>query len=218
MVYTHPLMQQQTLQFSYEARYCTLGQPGGPSWLVCHGYGQLAPYFIRHFQSLANAGHYIVAPEGLSRFYLQENSGRVGASWMTREERFTDIGNYLRYLDAVANKTGLTDAPEVNLLGFSQGVATICRWAMHTPLLYKKLVLWAGVFPPDVSPQLSSQRLRTVELHQVWGLQDPYLEAKRLKEQTLYLQGLSPAHFRDHRFEGKHTLHGPTLQAIAASK
>lgn len=211
-------MQQKTLQFVYEARYCTLGEPGNTAWLACHGYGQLAPYFIRHFQSLANAGHYIVAPEGLSRFYLQENSARVGASWMTREERLTDIENYLRYLDAIAKETGLAEVAELNLLGFSQGVATICRWAMHTSLPFKKLVLWAGVFPPDVSPELSSQKLSTVELHQVWGKQDPYLHEGKLREQTHYLNNLKSAEFHNHSFEGKHTLHSPTLEQIAAHR
>lgn len=206
---------QHSLRFEQEARYFTIGEPGGSSWLVCHGYGQLASYFIRHFQALADLGHYIVAPEGLSRFYLQDNSGRVGASWMTREDRLTDIGNYLRYLDAVAERAKLAQAPELNLLGFSQGVATICRWAMHTEFPYKRLVLWAGVFPPDVSPALSSSRLSSVAVHQVWGTKDPYLNNEKLNEQIRYLQSLKAGHFQHHSFEGKHTLHTPTLLSIA---
>ena len=37
-----------------------------------------------------------MAPEGLSRFYLEGFSGKVGATWMTREDRLNDIDNYLR--------------------------------------------------------------------------------------------------------------------------
>jgi predicted esterase len=210
---------QHAIRFEQEARYFTLGQPSAhPAWLVCHGYGQLAAYFIRHFQPLADTGHYIVAPEGLSRFYLQNSSGRVGASWMTRETRETDIANYLRYLDAVVQQSGLAKAPELNLFGFSQGVATICRWAMHTQLPFKRLVLWAGVFPPDVSPELSSSRLSTVALYQVWGSNDPYLNAEKLREQTSYLQSLKAARFHTIRFEGAHSLDRASLLHIASDK
>ena len=48
-------------------------------WFVVHGYGQLAEYFIRHFRGLDDGTRYIVAPEGLSRFYVKEWT-RVGAS------------------------------------------------------------------------------------------------------------------------------------------
>ncbi|AHM59842.1 phospholipase/carboxylesterase [Flammeovirgaceae bacterium 311] len=209
-------MKQHSLRFSFEARYCTLGAPGNTAWLVCHGYGQLAPYFIRNFSALADLGHYIVAPEGLSRFYLQDHKGRVGASWMTREERLNDIDNYLRYLDAVAEDSGLVQASEINLLGFSQGVATISRWAMHTTLAYQKLVLWAGVFPPDLPLDLSSRCLQQVRLYQVWGEQDPFLNREETEKQAANLRALKPAHFRELSFKGEHSLHTPSLLEIVA--
>jgi predicted esterase len=210
-------MKQHSLRFEFEARYSTLGEPGNKAWLVCHGYGQLASYFIRHFGALSDLGHYIVAPEGLSRFYLQGHSGRVGASWMTREERLTDIENYLHYLDAVAVDSGLSQAAEINLLGFSQGVATISRWAMHTSISYRKLVLWAGVFPPDLPPQLSSSRLQQVSLVQVWGTQDPFLKREETEKQTLFLQSLNPGHYSEFSFEGEHNMHTPTLLKVATA-
>lgn len=207
---------QHSLNFSFEARYFTLGEPGPSAWLVCHGYGQLASYFIRNFQPLADAGHYIVAPEGLSRFYLRDTSGRVGASWMTKEERLTDIRNYLHYLDAVALETGLAQAQKLQLLGFSQGVATISRWAVHTSLAFQKLVLWAGVFPPDLPlSALKAKPLKDVKVSQVWGLQDPYLTAENYQQQTSYLQRLFQERLSQYRFEGAHKLHTPTLLKIA---
>jgi len=68
------------------ARYEQLGEPSAATrqlWLVAHGYGQLAEYFIRHFKAVYAAdpaGTVVVAPEALSRFYLAGNGGRVGAS------------------------------------------------------------------------------------------------------------------------------------------
>ncbi len=207
---------QHALEFSYKARYFTLGSPGNTTWLVAHGYGQLASYFIRHFQPLADLGHYVIAPEGLSRFYLAEHTGRVGASWMTREDRLNDIDNYLNYLDALAVKTRLAEATSINLLGFSQGVATITRWAMHTQLTYQKLVLWAGVFPPDVPLALSSSRLANVDLYQVYGTDDPFLNREKVDEQKTYLQTLKARQFRTLEFQGAHSVHAPTLLKIAS--
>ena len=88
---------------------------------VLHGYGQLVKFFIQKFKNL-NQEILIVAPEGMHRFYKKGNSGRVGASWMTKEARETDISDNMIYLNAldieVARKYPITKRI---LLGFSQG-------------------------------------------------------------------------------------------------
>ena len=38
-------------------------------WLVLHGYGMLPEYFIQKFNQLDIEKNYIIAPEGLSKFY-----------------------------------------------------------------------------------------------------------------------------------------------------
>ena len=48
--------------------------------------------------SAEELGYTIIAPQGLHKFYLEGTSGRVGASWMTKENREDDIKNYLVYL------------------------------------------------------------------------------------------------------------------------
>ena len=50
-------------------------------WFVLHGYGQLAADFLAGFGAVAEPGRLLVAPEGLSRFYTEGSSGKVGASW-----------------------------------------------------------------------------------------------------------------------------------------
>jgi dienelactone hydrolase len=82
----------------------------------------------------------VVAPEALSRFYVDRGEpaagtpARVGATWMTREDREAEIADYVRYLDraldAAAGRPGAA-APALGVLGFSQGAATACRWAAH---------------------------------------------------------------------------------------
>ena len=88
------------------------------------GMGSSLNIFIRKFIPIANDKRVIVAPGGLSRFYLEGFSGRVGSTWMTKEERLLDIENYISYLNEVAN-TVLKEASEdvkVTLLGFSQRI------------------------------------------------------------------------------------------------
>ncbi|RZK92309.1 MAG: phospholipase, partial [Hymenobacter sp.] len=95
------------LTISRTARYQQLGEFSAATrqlWLVAHGYGQLAEYFMRHFNSvhgLDPTGTVIVAPEALSRFYISGTSGRVGASWMTTADRLVEIADQAAYLDAL---------------------------------------------------------------------------------------------------------------------
>ena len=76
-------------------------------WVLLHGYRQLAPRFLRHMRALHAPHRLLVAPEGLSRFYLEGRPGPhrggdpVGASWMTREDREAEILDYVEYLDRV---------------------------------------------------------------------------------------------------------------------
>src|SRR5438874_13785220 len=152
-------MQEHVLSTSRTARYFTLGHPTDATelWFVCHGYGQLASRFLERFRALESPGRCIVAPEGLSRFYLTEHptERRVGASWMTREDRLHEIDDYVRYLDAVSRAVTPATA-QVTALGFSQGTATVCRWAARGSARLERLILWGGEVPPD----LDLKRLR----------------------------------------------------------
>ena len=89
------------IKISKTAKYTTYGNPDKASIIIfaLHGYGQLVQFFIRKFQVLDAEQYFVVAPEGLHRFYLKGSSGRVGASWMTKEERQSDIEDYINYLD-----------------------------------------------------------------------------------------------------------------------
>ncbi|MGW8123043.1 alpha/beta hydrolase [Roseivirga echinicomitans] len=176
------------INFEYTARYHTLGEISEKTkqlWFVCHGHGQLAKYFIRKFEVLNDGETLIVAPEGLSRYYLEGFTGRVGATWMTKEDRQADIDNYLTYLTSVFNsvKAQLNSKVKINLLGFSQGAATISRLATQTDVEFDKLLLWAGIFPPDLPPLESVERLSNKKLYWVYGTEDPYLSTGVMEEQ-----------------------------------
>src|SRR2546425_6931053 len=119
-------MQEHQFSTSRSARYFTLGSPqhAADVWLVCHGYGQLASRFLERFRPLEAERRCIVAPEGLSRFYLTDSPAerRVGASWMTREDRLHEIDDYVRYLDGVYAKRSEEHTSELQSLAY-----LVCR-------------------------------------------------------------------------------------------
>lgn len=196
------------------ARYHTLGDPAKARaiWIVLHGYGQLARYFLRKFEGLED-GLLIAAPEALSRFYTDEDHSRVGATWMTREDREAEIGDQCSYLDALAHELcGITPGgTPLHVLGFSQGVATACRWSLQGRTTIHKLVLWAGSLPLEPSGIQLQAAWNQVDLHMVLGSQDPYAGDKELQQQAARLRDAGLSH-RMHRFHGGHVLE-PVLLA-----
>ena len=86
------------IEFVQKRRYFQNDLEGKKQILIAlHGYGQLGQYFYRKFNSL-EADFGLVVPEGPHRFYLEGSSGRVGASWMTKEWREQDIQENNSYL------------------------------------------------------------------------------------------------------------------------
>src|SRR5881396_879853 len=154
------LLQEHHLTVSRTARYFTLGEsPRGVEevWFACHGYAQLAGRFLEKLRVLEDRKRYVVAPEGLSRFYLTESPAerRVGASWMTREDRLHEIDDYVRYLDALYREVlGRVDGPaaRVAALGFSQGTATVSRWAALGQSRHRLTVAVPWENPSDREP------------------------------------------------------------------
>lgn len=209
------------LTFTFKARYRMLGKPGKDIrhlWLICHGHGHLAEYFIKQFDCLDDGQHLIIAPEGLSKYYLKGFTGRVGATWMTKEDRLNDIDNYLTYLKAVYNevKPQLAEDVKVTFFGFSQGAATISRFATQTEACFDRLVLWAGIFPPDLPPLKSIERIRHKPVYWVYGKQDPYLSAGVMDEQSRLAKNLqiNPEVIS---FEGEHELKEDILIQLSKS-
>lgn len=202
-----------------QARVFTLGEPGpdiSELWLVFHGYGQLAEYFIKHFEPLADGSRWIVAPEGLSRFYLQLGGDRVGASWMTKVDRLTEIEDQINYLDSLSAylRKQLPDTGyKVHVLGFSQGVATAWRWLTQGKSDADSLILWAGKSPREY-PEQGMQKLQGMKTFSAVGTKDPFVTPERMKDEFDTLTDKFPD-IQTFTFEGKHEMHAQTLLKIA---
>ena len=183
--------------------------------LALHGYGQLVQYFLRKLHTLSEDDLFIVAPEGLHRFYLEGTSGRVGASWMTKEERADDMQDNMKYLDAIYEKYfSEANFDKFIVLGFSQGAATAARWIEHTQNRIDAFIQWAGVFPPDLDLTLKGATFATLRHFYVVGNEDPYFnETERVNTQKTWLleNGLAPE-FVD--FQGGHSIDVQCLKAI----
>lgn len=208
-------MQEHTITTARSARYFTLGVPERATdfWFVCHGYGQLAARFLERFRALETPQRCVVAPEGLSRFYLSESPAerRVGASWMTREDRLHEIDDYIRFLDAVY--AGVAPGKNsVSALGFSQGTATACRWAALGSSRIDRLILWGGEVPPD----LDLERLRVPKLVLVYGTRDEFFTPK--------IVAANEARLREHHvpyelvsFDGGHAIDADALGRLISA-
>lgn len=212
-------MQKHQLTIPRTARYVTIGELNEQTenvWFVIHGYGQLAEFFIKKFKDLDDGKTVIIAPEALSRFYLKEFSGRVGATWMTREERDTEIVDYVNYLnllyDTVLQNIDVNEL-KINILGFSQGTATVARWCMNEHIKYDRLIIWAGYFGNGIQDVIDPQKLMDKEVVLCYGKEDEFLVRTDLNQYENDIQKVIP-HVQIHTFEGGHTIDEELLLKI----
>jgi len=198
------------IEVSKKMRYYTLGSIENADTLLIalHGFGQLSKFFIKKFEFLPD-NYLILAPEGMHRFYLQGNSGRVGASWMTKEARELDIEENTIALKKLL-KTIKTNKQfsKIILLGFSQGGATAARWYFSDAEQFDHLILWASVFPPDIEKPALEINSKN---YFVLGNQDEYYsENQQLSEIYTYKE----IGFNTIYFEGKHDIQQATLSEL----
>jgi predicted esterase len=199
------LIKEKNIKVSRTARFYTLGELNNETkviWFVIHGYGQLARNFIKSFEELANYGNFIVAPEALSRFYLNGGYGDTGASWMTKEDRENDINDYVNYLDELYSyiiSSKKLNSCKVNTLGFSQGVATVSRWIILGKSKIDKVTFWAG----EIAKDLDYSKIKDSPTHLVFGNKDLYFpgDSYKMQEAVLDKYGVK---YKTHIFEGGH--------------
>ena len=148
-------MEKKNISISKKARYFQLGKISEHTktiWFVFHGYGMLSQYFIKKFKSLENNQSVVISPEALSKFYIGEKYDRVGASWITKEDKINDIddnNNYLNSLFKSTTKNINLNSINIHVLGFSQGGATACRWILNSNIKINSLALWGADIPID---------------------------------------------------------------------
>ncbi len=180
-------METRHLTIERRVRYATLGEPGDAVtqvWFVLHGYGQLAPRFLRHFRPLSDGTRMLIAPEGLHRYYVKRATKKIGASWMTAKDRLTDIEDYVAYLDRLYAKIFESverESVQVVALGFSQGVHTLCRWIAFGRPKIDRAILWGATVPPDLDLDAHGHRLGEARLELVVGDEDHFFTPETVR-------------------------------------
>ena len=189
--------------------FCIPSENSSKNLLVAlHGYGQLAAFFIKKFNACSN-DYTILAPEGPHRFYKNGYSGRVGASWMTKEAREDDIKDNINWLtEWLTDHLKENTYDKIILLGFSQGGATAARWYYSNPGQFDQLILWASVFPPDISkPKI---KLPNNNLYVV-GKNDEFINDEMRLNEVKFYQNIG---FDTHVYDGNHDIDPFVIQQI----
>jgi len=214
----------ESIEVRRTALVASLGPVPGPGitelWYVLHGQGMRAVPFLEDCRAADSQSRLIVAPEGLSRYYegpiTTHKNAIIGASWMTRDERESEIRDYVRYLDDVhASMTRRFGGamPAVTVIGFSQGGATAMRWVAAGNVKPARLVIWASSLPPEMD-YANDAHLRAPQFTYVCGTTDVWITPKVLDQQFGMLRS-AKFPYRQESFAGGHRLDNDTLLRIA---
>ena len=200
------------------AHYYTIGEPGKhveDFWIVCHGYGQVAQHFIRKFDVLDNGKTLVLAPEGLNHFYWHDKERKPVATWMTSMHRLDEIADYTHYIKTLYEHfvPQLSENVRINLLGFSQGTATQCRWILREYPVFNRLILWAGLLPDDLDFKSHQAYFSDKEILFVYGTEDEFLNEKWLDWQFSYAKK-HDLEIKTVVFEGRHVMVREVLKKI----
>lgn len=209
------------------ARYYLVGEMSPEVedvWFAIHGYGQLAGDFAREFAVIEDPKRLVVVPEALSRFYIPADSGfhgpdaKIGATWMTREDRDLEIADYIAYLDSLYDEImrEIGDRPvRVTVLGFSQGGATANRWVTRGKVRTDRLLMWGCLLATDSDLQEAAEFFKKVALTLIYGTRDQFASTKMISEyEKLLVEKSVP--FQVKSFEGGHRMDRETLRKLTA--
>lgn len=209
---------------------CAVRGPEDPGdvrelWIVLHGYGQLAADMVAGLSALDDGTRLLVAPEALSRFYdargelSRHHEARVGASWMTREDRLLEIQDILDWLQqayesyAARVPTGAT----VHVLGFSQGAAAASRWVAAGRVPARHLICWGASLAPELelgATGAAENPLRRAKCSIVIGERDEFVTATHVAAERARLDAAGFP-YELVSFTGGHRLDDETLRRVA---
>jgi predicted esterase len=176
----------------------------------------LAEFFIRKFDALVDEDSAVIAPEGMHRFYLEGTSGRVGASWMTKDDRSVDIFDNMHYLNALMETIYEEAHPEASLfiLGFSQGCPTAARYAMQARKLPGAFIGYASDIPLDTLDTLEKRKKwEKMKVCLAIGDNDPYIPVSRINPHLEELKQAVP-HLLYISYTGDHRILSEPLHKI----
>ena len=104
----------------------------------------------------------------------------------------------------------------LNILGFSQGGATACRWAFSSDMKVNNLILWAGDIPGDTLTVENKEKWASINTHLIMGNQD-YLIPEEMKVKFLKEIQNYGIDFSSTKYEGGHKIYPEVLLKFSKS-
>ncbi|MEQ3654430.1 MAG: esterase [Dokdonia sp.] len=188
-------------------------------WFVFHGMGYLSKYFKKYFERLDPTNNYIIVPQAPSKYYQDKTFKYVGASWLTKETTSLDLENVMRYIDAVweAEKPKWKNKKiRLILMGYSQGVSIVTRWASSRKINCDHLLLHSGAIPQELTAKDFDFLSADTPVTYLYGNKDEYITAARKTEQQLKGNALFDERLKVEVFDGVHEVYTPFLKKLAA--
>lgn len=208
------------LKVEKAAHYMAYGNPGLNTthiWLACHGYAQNFQAFGEAFQLLDPDEHFVLIPSGMSHFYGKGFRGNVVSSWMTSFEREDEIEAYVSFFNQMFYELFDTHTfdHKVKMMGFgfSQGTATISRYAAIGRFSFDQLVLCGGRLAKEIIDGDLLFKQATPKIHSFYGDKDPFLNEEKLNEQELKLK-VNEIPFKNVFINAKHDWGVPYLRQV----
>ncbi|CAN5571509.1 esterase [soil metagenome] len=205
------------------ARYYISGEINDKTKVVLfalHGFGQLARNFISEFDDLAKSGVVVIAPEGLSRSnFGRASDSRIGASWMSKEDRLNEIDDYVEYLDTLYNEitkgysVDLKQEIKIYLLGFSQGGSTALRWFVNGNSTFNELYICSSDIAKDVDPDKFRSKSQNSNIYYVYGKNDASYSRKNFSDSADFLKE-NKIRFSEKIFDGVHEINKDMIKKL----
>ena len=109
------------------------------------------------------------------------------------------------------------DKQDVNLIlmGYSQGVSIVTRWASSRKIHCTHLLLHSGAIPLELTPQNFDYLSSTCTVTYLYGNKDEYINEARITEQQLKGTSLFGDRLQVKVFEGIHEVYKPFFEELS---
>ena len=178
---THHIVTPKTARYS---AYGNLSSKTKYFWFVLHGSNMLSEQMLYKFKEFDPETHFVIAPEGLSRFYVNGFGGEVVASWMTKRDRLEEIHDFSVYCSALYDSyvQKLPESCKTIIMGFSQGGVTAMRWLHHLNVTVDFLLPYACWIPEDIDYTTAKTDWSKICKISTYGAEDQFLNEKKIIE------------------------------------
>ncbi|MGB3606301.1 MAG: esterase [Psychroserpens sp.] len=181
-------------------------------WFVCHGMGYLSRYFLKYFKGLPAAENFIIAPQAHSKYYITQEFKHVGASWLTKENTAAEMDNVMTYFDAIFEREQISNAQNLIVLGYSQGVSVAMRYLASRKIKCSQLIMHSGSIPKELKKE--DFEFFNGKAKVIYGTTDEYLNDDRMNLELLKAEHLFGDRLEIIPFDGVHEVNVKLINSI----